>query len=117
MIRARLCMIVGWTAIAGLITGEARAQDCPQWLKWACSGTASPNAGAAQNSRQDQQFPSTKPASRSAIGRKSKPQETQTLATARAAKVGPAMSDSEQALFQEFLEWDKTRRLNAETNR
>jgi hypothetical protein len=117
MTKARVCMIAGLTAISGMMIVDASAQDCPEWLKWVCSGRASPNAVATQGSRQDKQLSRTKLASRSAIGGKSKPQQTQTLETARAAQPDPAISDGEkEALFQEFLEWDKTRRLNAEIN-
>jgi hypothetical protein len=36
----------------------------------------------------------------------------------QAARIDPAMSDQEKdALFQQFVEWDIARRLNAETNR
>ena len=129
MTKARLVMIAGLTAIAAMMTVDASAQDCPEWLKWVCSSSASSNTVAREGTRQDKQLSRTKLPSRSAMDHKStqardaaadaaKPQQTQTPEPARAARLRPAMSDGEkEALFEQFLEWDKARRLNAETNR
>ena len=45
MASVRLCVVAGLTAIAAVMSADlAIAQDCPEWLKWACPGGASSNA-------------------------------------------------------------------------
>jgi hypothetical protein len=129
MTRAPLYLIAGLTALTMTMGVDASAQDCPEWLKWLCSGGPSPNAVASQGSLRDKELAQTKPTSSSATSRKSnkakpavagaaKPQQMQDLDTARPARPEAAMSDGEkEMLFQEFLEWSKARRANAETNR
>ena len=52
------------------------------------------------------------------IGGKAKALETRTLSTARAAQPDPGIGDAEKdVLFQQFLEWDKKRRVNQYVNR
>ena len=70
MTKARLVMIAGLTAIAAMMTVDASAQDCPEWLKWICPGSASSNAVAREGSRQDKQLSRTKPTARSAMDHK-----------------------------------------------
>jgi hypothetical protein len=124
MTKVRLSMIVGFTAIAAMMTVDASAQDCPEWLKWLCSGSASSNAVNREGFREDKQASRTKPTSRSANQARpaaadtAKSQQTQARDPAPPARLHPAMSDGEkEALFMQFLEWDKARRSNAETNR
>jgi hypothetical protein len=145
MTRARLCVIAGLTGISAMMGADASAQDCPGWLKWACSDSASSNAAVSQNVRREKQVSPTTATSSSTIGRRTKQagpatvdtaaaQRTQAPGPAREAKaarhtgdarhgeeqgkrLGPAMNDQEkEALFQQFLEWQKARRSNAETN-
>jgi D-alanyl-D-alanine carboxypeptidase len=114
MSMARLVTTV--TVVAGVTTGAAFAADCPQWLQWVCSASASPEAVSAPDSRQDKQISRTKAASHSATNRKANIKTPQ-VAT-RPAQSQPASADGgEQELFQAFLEWDMKRRLNAQTNR
>jgi hypothetical protein len=116
MSMARLVAITAVTVVAGMTTGAAFAADCPQWLQWVCSASASPEAVSAPDSGQDKQISRTKAASHSATNRKANIKSPQ-VAT-RPAQSQPASADGgEQELFQAFLEWDMKRRLNAETNR
>jgi hypothetical protein len=116
MSMARLVVITAVTVVAGITAGAAFAADCPQWLEWVCSGSASPNAVSAPDSRQDKQISRTKAASHSATNRKANMKKPQ-VAT-RPTQSQPASADGgEQELFQAFLEWDMKRRLNAQTNR
>jgi hypothetical protein len=65
----RLCMVAGLTAITAVMSADlAIAQDCPEWLKWACPGGASSNAAGREGVRQDQQPSRTQTTSRSAMG-------------------------------------------------
>jgi hypothetical protein len=137
---ARLCVLAGLTAIAAMMAADASAQDCPEWLKWACPDSASSNTAARKGVRQEKQLSRTKATSSSDMGRRTKqargaaadtatnpkPQQTQAPEPVRPARHGerqgtrfdPAMNDQEkEVLFQEFLEWEKGPRLNAETNR
>ena len=69
MASVRLCVVAGLTAIAALMSADlAIAQDCPEWLKWACPGGASSNAAGREGVRQDQQPSRTQTTSRSAMG-------------------------------------------------
>jgi hypothetical protein len=111
MLRAGVVVVAGFAAFSGITTTDACAEDCPQWLKWVCSGSVSPNAVATQGSRQDKQLSKTKPASRAVIAAKTKTPKPQEAA--RAAQPDAANRDSaNEELFQAFLEWDKKRRVN-----
>jgi hypothetical protein len=145
MTRLRRCVIAGSIGIAAMISGGASAQDCPGWLKWACSDSASSGRAAGEGVRREQQ-PSRAPAKQArpaADG--AAPQQRRLPEATRAAKAAgdnrsgkassdrrlarhgerqgtrldpTAMNDREkEALFQEFVEWQKARRLNAETDR
>ena len=70
MTKARLVMIAGLTAIAAMMNVDASAQDCPEWLKWVCSSSASSNTVAREGTRQDKQLSRTKLPSRSAMDHK-----------------------------------------------
>ena len=73
MASVRLCVVAGLTAIAALLSADvALAQDCPEWLKWVCPGSASSNAARREGVRQDQQPSRTQTTSRSAMGGGSK---------------------------------------------
>jgi hypothetical protein len=155
MTRGRLYVLAGLTGIAAMMAGDASAQVCTGWLKWACPDSASSNAAAREGVRRDKQLSRAAATSSSATGRRTKqagpaaaatatPQQTQAPEPARSAKatrhtrsgdppgdrrlaryeartgtrLDPAMNDQEkEALFQQFLEWEKARRLNAETTR
>ena len=140
MTRARRCVIGGLIGIAAMISGDASAQDCPGWLKWACPDSASSGRAAGEGVRRDQ-HPSrapakqARPASDGATPQQRRPPEATRAAKAagdarsgeasgdrRLARHGErqgthlhptAMSDREkEALFQEFVEWQKARRLD-----
>ena len=69
MASVRLCVVAGLTAIAAVMSVDlAIAQDCPEWLKWACPGGASSNAAGREGVREDQQPSRTQTTSRSAMG-------------------------------------------------
>jgi CelD/BcsL family acetyltransferase involved in cellulose biosynthesis len=145
MTRVRRCVIGGLIVIAATVSGGASAQDCPAWLKWACPGSASSNRAAGEGVRREQQ-PSrapakqARPAADGATLQKRRPPEATRAAKTdgdtrsgeasgdrrlarhgerQGARLDPAaMNDREkEALFQEFVEWQKARRLNAETDR
>jgi hypothetical protein len=151
MASVRLCVVAGLITIAAAMSADvALAQDCPEWLKWACPGSASSNAARREGVRQDQ-LPSrtqTTPRSAMAGGSKqtrsaaadtttnTKPQQAKTseqmgpAITARNTRNGDrrlaqhgdrqgirterVMNDEEQALFRQFLEWEKGQRLNGD---
>jgi hypothetical protein len=140
MTRVRRCVIGGLIGIAATISGGASAQDCPAWLKWACPDSASSNRAAGEGVRREQQLSrapakQARPAADGATLQKRRPAEATRAAKAageasgdrRLARHGErqgtrldpaAMNDREkEALFQEFVEWQKARRLNAETDR
>jgi hypothetical protein len=155
MASVRLYAVAGLIAIAALMSADvALAQDCPEWLKWACPGSASSNAARREGVRQDQLPSRTQTTSRSAMAGGSKQTrpaaaDTTTNPKTQQAKtseqVGPAaaarntrngdqrgdrrlaqhgdrqgirtervMNDEEQALFRQFLEWEKGQRLNGD---
>jgi hypothetical protein len=122
------------TGIAAVLAADASAQDCPAWLKWACPDSASSSTAA-----------SAPPNSSSPTGRRAKPagaaasatapEQTQAPGSTRPSKatrharsgnssgerrlaLNPALSDQEkEALFQQFIEWKKAQRANAESHR
>jgi hypothetical protein len=138
-------VIAGLTGIAFMVAADASAQDCPGWLKWACPTSASANA-VARDVRQEKQRSRGKASSRSAVDSATTPKSKQTEAAEPAppakavrhtrsgdpsrdrrlagygerqgTRVDPAMNDHEkEMLFQQFLEWQQARRLNAEATR
>jgi hypothetical protein len=131
MTRARLCLFAGMTGIAAMLAVDASAQECPAWLKWACpdsasSGTAAtapPNSSSSASRR-------TKPAG-AAASATATPEQTQAPGPTRPSKATRhsrsgnssgerrlALNDQEkEALFQQFIEWKKAQRANAESNR
>ena len=144
MTRVRRCLIGGLIGIAAMMSGGASAQDCVGWLKWACSDSASSKRAAGKGVRREQQ-PARVPAKQArheangAPSQQRRPPEATRAAKAATTRNGEAsggrrlarhgerqgtrldptaMTDLEkEALFQKFVEWQKARRLNAETNR
>jgi hypothetical protein len=144
MTRVRRCLVGGLIGIAAMMSGGASAQNCTGWLKWACPDSASSNRAAGKGVRREQQ-PSralAKQARRAADGAPSqqgRPPETTRAAKAANIRSGEAsggrrlarhgerprarldptaMTDREkEALFRKFVEWQKTRLLNGETDR
>jgi hypothetical protein len=142
MVRAQVCMIAG-LALAAIMPANASAQDCPEWLMWACSKTApsGPVRELAPSQRQrartpagsnSQMDPATKHA-RAALD--ATMQKTKRLKTTHAvgatrntgssdpsgdqrpARYGHdgAIDDRERdALFENFSAWQKARRLDAD---
>jgi hypothetical protein len=53
MPRARL-LIAGVTAIAVIAAADASAQDCPDWLRWACPDGAPPSTAAVPDAQPGQ---------------------------------------------------------------
>jgi hypothetical protein len=132
--------------IAAVMAADARAQDCPEWLKWACPGSNASNPAAAPGVRKEQP-PARAPATPSSKMKQPRPagtdnatvQPTRAPGPARPAQPNrqplrgdpageqrlagerpatPVMTDQEkEGLFQEFLEWQKARRPSAETER
>jgi hypothetical protein len=97
MASVRLCVVAGLTAIAAVMSADvALAQDCPEWLKWVCPGSASSNAAGREGVRQDQQPSRTQTTSRSAMGGGSK--QTRPAAADTTANPKPQQAKtSEQA--------------------
>ena len=71
-IAARLCVLAGVIAITAMVAADASAQDCPEWLKWACPDSASSNPAARKGDRRGKQMSGTKATSSSEIGRRTK---------------------------------------------
>ena len=73
MTRARV-LIAGLTVASAMTVADAFAQDCPEWLKWACPDNAASNAPAMQRGQQSQrgQIARTNAPSTSATGRRTK---------------------------------------------
>jgi hypothetical protein len=141
MIRAQVCMIAGLAGIAAIMPANASAQDCPEWLRWACSNSASSNrvrevaprerqrarTPAASSSQMDPITKHVRAAPDGATRQQTKRWEaTHPVKVARNIRSSdPAgdqrpvvMNDQEkEALFQEFSAWQKARRLNADANR
>jgi hypothetical protein len=102
MASVRLCMVAGLTAITAVMSADlAIAQDCPEWLKWACPGGASSNAAGREGVRQDQQPSRTQTTSRSAMGggpKQTRPAAADTTTNPKpqqaktSEQVGPAMA-------------------------
>ena len=135
MTRARLCLLAGMTGIAAMLAADASAQDCPAWLKWACPDSASSSTAASAPPN------SSSPTSRrtkqtgAAAAATAIPEQTQAPGSTRPSKaarharsgnssgerrlaLNPALNDQEkEALFQQFVEWKKAQRVNAEINR
>jgi hypothetical protein len=146
MIRARVCMIAGLTGIAAMMSANASAQDCPEWLRWACSnsGSSNPAREVAPRERQRARTPTAASSQMDPITKQVRaapegatPQQTKRWETTHAVKAArntgssdssgdqhPAryghdgvMNDQErEALFEEFLAWQKARRLDGDTN-
>jgi hypothetical protein len=126
-------LLAGLTAIAAMMTTDASAQECPEWLKWICPASASSNPAAKEGGQSAEQLARTTAPSGSAAGRTPKqtspaaadtPPPARTAKAARPATSGDrrparqgAMSDQEKdALFKDFLVW-QARRPNAAANR
>jgi hypothetical protein len=145
MIGVRVCMIAGLAGIAATMPANASAQDCPEWLRWACSNSASSNP--VREASHERQRPRTPAASTSQMDPTTKhmraapdgatPQQTKRWETTHAVRAArntdsgdlsgdrrPARyghdavwNDQErEALFQEFSAWQKARRLDADAN-
>jgi hypothetical protein len=139
MMRARACMIAGLAAIGAITCANAAAQDCPDWLRWACSSSGSSNP--VREAPRERQRPRTPAASSSQIDPLTKharavldgatPQQTKRPEALHPVKVTRntrssdlsgdqrpvAMNGQErEALFQKFSAWQKARRLDADAN-
>jgi hypothetical protein len=53
MRKARL-LIAGLIVPAGMMSTDASAQNCPEWLQWACPNNATPNTATQKGSVQSQ---------------------------------------------------------------
>jgi hypothetical protein len=140
MTRVRVCVIVGLAGIATIMPANASTQDCPGWLKWACSASASSNPvrAVAPRERQRAGTPAASSSSKSPITKQVRTapdgatrQQLKRRAATRPVKVARnnhssdssgdrrpiVMNDQERkALFQQFLAWQKTRRMGADAN-
>jgi hypothetical protein len=131
MTRARLYLFAGMTGIAAMLAADACAQDCPAWLKWACPDSASSSTAASPPPHSSSPTSRrAKPAGAAASNTRT-PEQTQAQGSTRPSKATRhtrsgnssgerrlALNDQEkEALFQQFIEWEKARRANAESNR
>jgi hypothetical protein len=97
-------VLAGLSVIAVMVAAEASAQECPQWLKWVCPDSAS-STTVSKGARREKPVSGTKASSASERARKPEP----------AGRHEAAMSQREkEVLFQQFLEWEKGARRNAE---
>jgi hypothetical protein len=118
------------TGMAAMLAADASAQDCPAWLKWACPDSASSStAASAPPNSSPPTSRRTKPAGAAASA--TAPEQAQAPAPTRPSKATRhtrsgnssgerrlALNDQEkEALFQQFIEWKKAQRANAESNR
>jgi hypothetical protein len=116
---ARLCALAGLTAITAMTAADASAQNCPEWLKWACPDSASSNPVARKGARQGKQLSPTN----SEMGRRTEQARSERRRPSQhgerqGQRLDPALNEQEkEVLFQQFLEWEKKPRLNADTNR
>ena len=132
MIGARVCMIAGVAGIAATMPANASVQDCPEWLRWACSNSASSNP--VRDASREAQRTRTPAASTSQMHPTPKhmraapdgvtPQQTNRWVKTHAVRAarntgssgGVSNSQEREALFQEFSAWQKARRLDADAN-
>jgi hypothetical protein len=124
-------MLAGLTAITAMISADVSAQGCPEWLRWVCPESASSNVPASKDVRQGKQVARPKAQGLEAARRSANPARTTTGGdassdrnVAREGERGQGtprereIDDRErEALFQQFLEWERQTRLNAGTNR
>jgi hypothetical protein len=138
----RLCVLAGLIAITAMMSADTSAQECPEWLSWACPDIASSSAPAKNGLRQGKQrarpeatATATRPKPRQAPApeaarRSAKPTRPTTSGNPsgdrRLVRPGerqgtplePEIGDQErEVLFQQFLEWERQTRLNGETDR
>ena len=142
MIRVREWMIAGLTGIAAMMSANASALDCPEWLRWACSNSASSSPAdvvprerqrarnpVASSSQMDPKTQHVRAALDGATPQQTKRWETTRAdragrntgspgdqRTARYAHDGMIYDQEREALFQEFSAWQKARRLDADAN-
>jgi hypothetical protein len=137
MTRVRQCVFAGLASIAAMTSGNASAQDCPGLFKWACPDSASSSRAAGEGIRREQSRAPAKQARRAADGATPQQRRSRKATAAKATgqarsgegavdrslardgerqviRLDPnAMNDREkEALFQEFVEWQKARRLD-----
>jgi hypothetical protein len=65
-------LVAGLIAIGSLLTADAFAEGCPEWLTLGCPENASSNAVAHEDAKQSQRPQLSRPASVSATGRGTK---------------------------------------------
>jgi len=137
--RAQACMIAGLAAIGAITSANAAAQDCPEWLRWACSNSASSNP--VREAPRERQRPRTPAASgfqidagtnrvRTALD-SATPQQMKRPEALHPVKVTRntrssdpsgnqrpvAMNDQQrEALFQKFSAWQQARHRDADAN-
>jgi hypothetical protein len=137
-------MIAGLAGIAAMISTNASAQDCPEWLRWACSiwTSSNPAREVAPRERQRARTPTAPSSQTDPITKQVRaapdgatPQHTKrwetTVGTARntgssdlSGDQRPArhgddgvMNEQESAaLFQKFSAWQKAHRLDADAS-
>jgi len=120
--------VAGLAVVSALMTADASAQDCPEWLKWLCPDSASSNPTANQSAQpgQGKELARTKASSNSASGKarttsrsaadiatNSRSQQT-VLEASRQAKAGRTAGGGEQRLARQGEQ--RAGRLGATTN-
>jgi len=146
MMRARGCMIAGLTGIAAIMSANASAQDCPGWLRWACSNSASSNLAreVAPRERQRARAPTAASSLMDPITKQVRaapdgatPRQTKRWEAPHPVKAarntgssdpsgdlrpdphghdGVMIDQEKEALFQQFSAWQKAHRLDADAN-
>jgi hypothetical protein len=137
-------MIAGLAGIAAMMSTSASAQDCPEWLRWACSMWASSNSAreVAPRERQRARTPTAPSSQTDPITKQVRtapdgatPQQTKRWETTvrsvrdtgssdlsgdqRPSRHGDngVMNERERAaLFQKFSAWQKAHRLDADAS-
>jgi hypothetical protein len=121
----RLCVLAGMSFGAAMMAADASAaesvvQGCPTWLGWACRDSALPSKGtrveaktAVKRTSKQKQVSETTAA---AVVKSKQAQPSKPAVPAETGDRLPMSGQEKEALFEEFLEWRKTRR-NIETNR
>src|SRR6266404_3232811 len=81
-------LVAGLAVVSALMTADASAQDCPEWLKWLCPDSASSNPTANQSAQpgQGKELARTKASSNSASDSKARTTSRSDVDTAKNAK-------------------------------
>lgn len=145
MKRALVSMIAGLAGIVAMLPANASAQDCPEWLRWACSKSASPNSvreiaarekrrartPTASSFQMKRMTKHVRAAPDSAIRQRTEQETTDPVKPSRNTRSSDPSGDQrlaqyghdvvindqeKEALFQEFSAWQKARGLDADAN-